>query len=142
MLTRLTEDDWTLVLEVFRAVLPKRGEKSRTDRRFLESLLYFTVNNISWRALPKEFGNWNSVWKRFSRLSALGTFEKFFLALADNSQTAQLMQMFDSTSIRAHVSAAGAKGGRKIRRLAALAVDLERKSTSNAMPMACRLIFI
>ena len=142
MLTRLTEDDWTLVLEVFRAVLPKRGEKSRTDRRFLEALLYFTVNNISWRALPKEFGNWNSVWKRFSRLSASGTFEKFFLALADNSQTAQLVQMFDSTSIRAHVSAAGAKGGRKIRRLAALVVDLERKSTSNAMPMACRLIFI
>jgi len=113
MLTRLTEDDWALVLEVFRAVLPRRGEKSKDDRRFLEALLYFTVNNLSWRALPGELGNWNSVWKRFSRLSASGTFERFFLALAESSGTADFVQMFDSTSIRAHVPAAGAKGGQE-----------------------------
>jgi transposase len=141
MLTRLTEDDWTLVLEIFRAVLPKRGDKSKNDRRFLEALVYFTVNNLSWRALPREFGKWNSVWKRFSRLSASGTFERFFLALAENSQTAELVQMFDSSSVRAHVSAAGAKGGRKIRRLAVLAADSERKSTSSATLMVCRSTF-
>jgi transposase len=138
MLTRLTEDDWTLVLEVFRAVLPRRGEKSKHDRQFLEALLYFTVNNLSWRALPMEFGNWNSVWKRFSRLSASGTFERFFLALAESSETADFVQMFDSTSIRAHVSAAGAKGGRKIRRSAVRAAGSARKSTSSATPRACR----
>lgn len=137
MLTRLTEDDWTLVLEVFRAVLPRRGEKSEHDRRFLEALLYFTVNNVSWRALPKEFGNWNTVWKRFWRLSASGTFERFFLALAETSATADFVQMFDSTSVRAHVSAAGAKGGSKIRRSAARAAGSARRSTSSAMPRAC-----
>ena len=110
MLTRMTEQDWEVVLEVFRAARPRRGDKGRNDRPFLEALHYFTVHNITWRALPAEFGNWNSVWKRFWRLSRTGVFEAFFQALAGLSQTAHLVQMFDSTAVRAHVSAAGAKG--------------------------------
>ena len=69
MLTRMTEDDWTFVLEVFRAVLPRRGGKVHDYRRFLTAQHYFTVHRITWRALPAEFGNSNSVWNRFSRLS-------------------------------------------------------------------------
>ncbi len=69
------------------------------------------VHNITWRPLPAEFGNWNSVWKRFWRLSRAGVFEALFEALAGLSRTAHLVQMFDSAVVRAHVSAAGAKGG-------------------------------
>src|SRR3712207_1725950 len=111
MLTRMTERDWAVVLEVFQAARSRRGDKGRDDRRFLEALHYFTVHNITWRALPAEFGPWNSVWKRFWRLSRTGVFEAFFQALAGLSRTAHLVQMFDSTAVRAHVSAAGAKGG-------------------------------
>ena len=118
MLTGMTEKDWRIALEVFRAVRSRRGEPGRDDRKFLEALHYFTVNNITWRALPAQFGNWNSIWKRFWRLSQSGTFEAFFEALASLSESAQLVQMFDSTIVRAHVSAAGAKGGKKNRRLA------------------------
>ena len=71
---------------------------------------------ITWRALPERFGNWNSVWKRFWRLSRSGVFEAFFQLLAEQSDTAHLVQFFDSTTVRAHVSAAGAKGGNRIRR--------------------------
>ena len=133
MPTRLTEDDRTLVLEVFRAVLPGRDEKSEHDRRFLEALLYLTVTNLGRRARPKEFGNWNTVWKRFWRLSASGTFERLFLALAETGRTADFVQVFDSTSIRARVSAAGAKRGRKIRRSAVRAAGPARRSISSAM---------
>src|SRR4051812_47625653 len=111
MLTRMTEEDWATVLEVFRACRSRRGAKGRNDRRFLEAVHYFCVHNIPWRALPAEGGNWNSVWKRFWRLSQAGVFAAFFDALAAMSQTAHLVQMFASTVVRAHVSAAGAKGG-------------------------------
>ena len=109
MLTGMTDEDWSIVLEVFDAVQSRRGEPGHDDRKFLEALHYFTVHNVTWRALPREFGNWNSVWKRFWRLSRTGVFEAFFQILAETSKTAHLVQMFDSTVVRAHVSAAGAK---------------------------------
>ena len=62
MLTRMTDQDWNRVVQVFRAVRSRRGGKGRDDRRFLEALHYFCVHNITWRALPEAFGNWNSIW--------------------------------------------------------------------------------
>ena len=111
MLTGMTERDWQIALEVFDAAQSSRGEPGHDDRKFLEAIHYFAVNSITWRALPKEFGNWNSVWKRFWRLSRSGIFGAFFQMLAEFSKTAHLTQFFDSTTARAHVSAAGAKGG-------------------------------
>ncbi len=137
MLTRMSEDEWTAVLKLFRACRSRRGDKGRNDRQFLEALHYFTLHNISWRALPAEFGNWNSIWKRFWRLSRAGVFEAFFDALAATSRTAHLVQMFDSTIVRAHVSAAGAKGGRTARRSAARAAASRPRSTSRSISMVC-----
>ncbi len=128
MSTKMRERDWEVALEVFRACLPARGAKARDDRLFLEALHFFAVHNISWRALPERYGKWNSVWRRFDRLSRSGVFEDFFAMLAGLSGTAHLVQMFDSTVVRAHVSAAGAKGGKAGRRSAARAAASARKS--------------
>lgn len=133
MLTTMTESEWAIVLQVFRASRSPRGDKGRDDRKFLEALHYFVVHNITWRALPPEFGPWNSVWKRFWRLSQTGTFEAFFDVLAGMSESAHLVQMFDSTVVRAHVSAAGAKGGRTGRRSAARVAVSRRRSTSKSI---------
>jgi transposase len=86
--------------EGIRGIAPISRRQRRDDRRFLEALQYFVVHNITWRALPEKFGHWNSVWKRFWRLSRSGTFEAFFDALAALSETAHLVQMFDSTVVR------------------------------------------
>jgi transposase len=126
---KMNEDDWEVVLEVFRACLPRRGAKGRDDRLFLEALNFFAVHNITWRALPDRFGKWNSVWKRFDRLSKAGVFEDVFAMLAGLSGTAHLVQMFDATAVRAHVPAAGAKGGRQVRPWGAHAAGSARKST-------------
>jgi transposase len=137
MLTRMTDEDWEVALEVFRAVRSRRGDKGRDDRRFLEALHYFTLQNVTWRALPAEYGNWNSIWKRFWRLRESGTIDAFFEALAAVSATADFVQMFDSTVVRAHVSAAGAKGGSNPRRSDARGAASRRKSTSRPTLTAC-----
>jgi transposase len=136
MLTGMTEQDWLITLEVFDAAQSNRGEPGHDDRKFLEAIHYFTVHSITWRALPKEFGNWNSVWKRFWRLSRSGVFEAFFQMLAEFSETAHLIQFFDSTTARAHVSAAGAKGGSITRHSAARAADSRPKSISKPISTA------
>src|SRR5208283_1034610 len=136
MLTGMTERDWSIVLEVFDAAQSSRGEPGHDDRRFLKAVHYFTVNSITWRALPREYGKWNSVWKRFWRLSRSGVFEAFFQMLEEFSQTAHLIQFFDSTTARAHVSAAGAKGGSIARRTAVRAAVSRPKYTSRPISTA------
>jgi transposase len=138
MLTRMTDEDWATVLEVFRAARSRRGAKGRDDRTFLEAIPSFSVHTITWRALPAMFGKWNSVGKRFWRLSQAGVLEAFFEALAALSRTAHLVQMFNSTMVRAHVSAAGAKGGNTIRRWGARVGASRPRSTSRLIWMGYR----
>jgi transposase len=88
-----------ITLEAFDAVQSKRGEPGYDDRKFLEAIHYFTVHSITWRALPREFGNWNSVWKRFWRLSRSGVFEAFFQILAECSDTAHLIVQIGTRSV-------------------------------------------
>src|SRR5258708_29381242 len=134
MSTKMNDEDWAHTLAVFRACLPRRGRKAEDDRRFLEALHFFTVENVRWRALPERFGHGNSVWKRFDRLSKAGVFEAFLDTLASMSSTAHPIQMFDSTIVRAHVSASGAKGGKKSKRSGARVAASPRRSTQDRTP--------
>ncbi|WP_159589674.1 transposase [Chelativorans xinjiangense] len=89
MSTWMTDTDCANALEVSHAsLLPRRGAKGRNGQLFLEALHYFSVHNITWRALPERFGKWNSVWERFDRLSKAGVFETFFDHLAALSSSA------------------------------------------------------
>ena len=134
MSTKMNEEDWkhtSCVAPACRAV----GGRPRMIGASSKALHFFTVENIRWRALPERFGPWNSAWKRFDRLSK-AVFEAFFDTLAAMSSSAHLIQMFDSTIVRAHVSAAGAKGGKKGKRSVARAAASPRKSTQNRTPPA------
>ena len=113
MSTHMEQRDWQIGLEVFQASLPRRGDKGRNDRLFLEALHCFAVHNVAWRALPERFGNWNSIWKRFWRLSQSGVFEMFFDMLASLSKSAHLVQMFDSTVVLSPCLGSGRKRGQQ-----------------------------
>ena len=132
--SRSFQTSWRHTLAVFRACLPRRGRKYEDNRRFLGALHLFTVENVCWRALPQRFGHWNSVWKRFDRLSKADVFEAFFDALASMNSTAHRLQMFNSTVVRAHVSAAGAKGENKAKRSGARVAVSPRKSANIGRP--------
>jgi hypothetical protein len=56
------------------------------------------------RGVPAGSGNGNSIWKCLWRLSQNGTLEALFEA-PSLSESTHLAQMFDSTIVRAHVSA-------------------------------------
>jgi putative transposase len=69
-----------------------------------------------WRDLPGDFGPWQTVWKRHYRWSTDGTYARMFLAVqeafgsssADADPLVRVISV-DSTSIRAHQHAAGAR---------------------------------
>ena len=78
-----------------------------------------------WRALPEEYGRWNTVYKRFLRWCEQGVWKRMQETFTNDPDMEHLL--LDSTIIRAHPCAAGAprKGGAK----AEAAVASPAKST-------------
>jgi putative transposase len=110
----LTDLDWQRI----KGPLPgKEGDKGRhgeDNRLFIDAVLWIARAGAPWRDLPPQFGNWNSVFQRFRRWGKRGVWERIFNALLENPDFEYLI--IDSTIVRAHQHAAGAKGGVKIRR--------------------------
>jgi len=98
----------------------KSGDPGRTaadNRLFVEAVLWIVRTGAPWRDLPVCFGRWNSAFRRFRRWSRKGVFEKIFNALSGDPDFEYAI--VDGTIVRVHQHGAGAKGGLKIRRLAA-----------------------
>ncbi len=90
------------------------GRTGADNRLFVEAVLWLARTGSPWRDLPEFFGNWNSVFMRFSRWSRDGVWERLFAAMADAPDFEYVM--IDSTIVRAHQHAAGKKGGLKLAR--------------------------
>jgi transposase len=91
-----------------------RGRAGEDNRRFVDAVLWLARAGAPWRDLPEEFGRWNSVFQRFRRWAKKGVWERIFNALIENPDFEYLI--IDSTIVRAHQHAAGAKGEAKMRR--------------------------
>ena len=110
----LTDAQWR---RIERLVPGKKGDKGRSgrdNRLFVDAVLWLARAGAPWRDLPREFGHWNSVFQRFRRWAKKGVWERVFNALVENPDFEYLI--IDSTIVRAHQHAAGAKGGAKMRR--------------------------
>ena len=77
----------------------------------LSGLLWLCRNGTPWRALPDRFGKWQTVYCRF-RQWVRGGLWAFILKRLRKRHGAFFMLMMDSTVVRAHQHAAGAKGSR------------------------------
>ena len=85
----------------------QKGSTGRDNRMFVEGVLWIVRTGSPWRDLPEAFGDWNSVFRRFSRWSAKGVWWRIFEAMSDDPDFEYLI--VDSTIVRAHQHAAGAK---------------------------------
>ena len=110
----LNEDQWEQIKEALPGKKNDPGRTGKDNRLFVEAVLWVGRNGARWRALPKEFGNWNSVFQRFRRWAKNGVWQMVFNTLAMDADTEWLM--IDSTISRAHQHAAGAKGGKAYKR--------------------------
>src|SRR4030081_2403583 len=50
----------------------QKGSTGRDNRMFVEGVLWIVRTGSPWRDLPEAFGDWNSVFRRFSRWSIKG----------------------------------------------------------------------
>jgi transposase len=111
----MSDEEWAL-FEPF--LTASTGRPPKAHRLVLDAIFWIARTGAQWRDLPAEFGKWNSVWKQFRRWAVSGVFDIMLEGFADSGGEADMLQMIDSTVIRAHRCAAGIKGGFKIRRSA------------------------
>lgn len=107
----LNDSQWNKIKDALPGKVGDPGRSGVDNRRFIEAIMWVARNGARWRALPAEYGHWNTVHRRFRRWSKKGIWQMIFNTLAANADTEWLM--VDSTIVRAHQHAAGAKGGKK-----------------------------
>jgi transposase len=109
----LTDTQWDRIQSL---CLGKKSDPGRTDgdtRLFLEAVLWIARTGSPWRDLPKQFGRWNTVFKRFRHWVKADVFQRIFDALSDDPDMEYAM--VDATIVKVHRHGQGAKGGLKAR---------------------------
>ncbi len=104
---RLKDDQWTKVRDVLRNDPNAYVGNEAECRRFVEAVIWISRSGAQWRLLPNEYGNWNTIYKRFARWCDKGVWERMLEHFADNPDMEN--GMVDSTIVRAHACAAGAQ---------------------------------
>ena len=107
----MSDVDWAFFEPFVVTTGPLRGRPPGDHRRTLDGIFWVTRTGAPWRDLPEQLGKWNSVYRQFLRWSRVGLWDFLLEALADCGAAPKTVQMIDSTMIRAHHQAAGAKGG-------------------------------
>ena len=109
-----------------------RGKERVDDRRVISGILHVLKSGCRWCDCPPEYGPYTTIYNRFVRWAERGVWERMFRALAARGRSTAT-QMIDSTHVKAHRSASGAKRGSISRRSVALAAGATRKSTQSHM---------
>lgn len=98
-----------------------KGRPAKDHRTIINGMLWINKTGAPWRDLPERYGPWQTVATRFYRWTKQGIWDKILAEVqqsADaNGQIEWEVHFVDSSVIRAHQHAAGAKGGTQKRRL-------------------------
>jgi transposase len=114
-LTWLSDAEWGRI----EPLLPRgrKGARRVDDRRVISGIVHMLKCGARWRDCPPEYGPYTTVYNRFNRWSRQGIWLGLFKALTGHNGIWGTVAI-DATHIKAHRSAAGAKGG-PLRKLSA-----------------------
>jgi|TARA_Y100001951_G_C11224321_1_gene230744 transposase len=109
----ISDDVWGRLRPLLPGKPGDSGATGKDNRLFLEAVLWRVRTGLPWRDLPKAFGNWNSVFRRFRRWAEAGVFELVFREISGCPDFEYAL--IDGTIVQAHQKASGSKGGLSIR---------------------------
>jgi transposase len=129
----LSDEEWALL----EPLMPEARKSVRADdRRIMNAIFYVLRTGMPWRDLPERYGPYTTAYNRFNRWSRRGVWRRVFDRLASKSRDS--LYLIDSTIVKAHRAASGAKGGRKIRRSASAVAAGRQKSMPQSTAKAGR----
>ena len=87
-----------------------RGNVTLDNLQVLNAILYVAEQGCKWRGLPKQFGNWHTIYTCMNRWAKSGVLDRVFTQL----QQAQIIRIkleavaLDSTIVKVHPDGTGA----------------------------------
>ncbi|WP_211251103.1 transposase [Stenoxybacter acetivorans] len=63
---KLTDTQWKKIEPLCLGKATDRGRTGKNNRLFLEAILWIARTGSPWRDLPKSFGKWNTVYRRYN----------------------------------------------------------------------------
>ena len=108
----IREEQWNRIKDLFPPERkPQGGRPGKSNREMLNAILYWLNTGIPWRDLPERFGPWQSVYSRFRAWTKAGVWERILSALIEQDLVDETTLMLDSTTVKVHQHASGAKKG-------------------------------
>jgi transposase len=108
----LTDAQWARIEPLLPERTPRRGGRWRDHRQVIDAIAWKYRTGSPWADLPEEFGSWKGVHNRLRTWAIDGTWQRVFTALlaqADTEGGLDWVVAVDSTIVRAHQHAAGAR---------------------------------
>src|SRR3712207_4004506 len=131
--TELTDIQWERLQPLLPPQKPRTGRPNKNHRMIINGILWILRTGAPWRDLPKRYGSWKTASSRFYRWQSAGIWQRILEELQQRADSEGKLDWslhyVDSTVVRAHQHAAGAKGGREGRRWAGVVAGLGRRGT-------------
>jgi transposase len=130
----LSDFEWSVI----EPLLPKdrRGRKPRNNRRILNGIFWVLRTGAPWRDLPERYGPYTTAYNRFNRWRKAGIWDRLMDAIVKAHDGK--VQMIDSSIVRVHQHASGAKKTVEIVVWAEAEEASPRRSTRGSMRKAAR----
>jgi transposase len=110
----LTDVQWERLRPLLPPRKPRTGRPAKDHRTVLNGILWILRTGSPWRSLPERYGSWKTVSSRFYRWQKAGIWDRILAALQRQADAEGwldwTLHFVDSTVVRAHQHAAGAKG--------------------------------
>jgi transposase len=110
----LTDAEWAVLEPLLPAVSQSRGGRWGDRRRVINGILWRMRTGAPWRDVPERYGPWKTCYERYRRWAVDGTWARVkqqVIARAEANGEIDWHAQVDSTVVRAHQHAAGARKG-------------------------------
>ena len=129
----LSDEAWAVIAPHLPRNQP--GARRVDDRRVISGIVHMLRSGGRWRDCPAEYGPYTTIYNRWNRWSGRRVWGRILEALIAAGRIDEIGQL-DSSYVKAHRSAGGAKGGPRRRRSASAAAAAPPKSTPSATSSA------
>lgn len=106
----LTDQEWARISPYFPEKEPGTpGRPPKPHRPIVNGIVWIARSGAPWRDMPERYGSWETAYTRFRELIDSGVLVRIFQKLNIDADMQDLA--LDSTIVKAHQHAAGAKKG-------------------------------